>query len=243
MAASAPIADRWLYGPKTDVLLGCGLGYGLVLLWDLVAGQGALGPRPIPVVALLALFINTPHYGATLLRVYEHREDRHKYAIFAIHATILIAVAFVAGAHSVLLGSLLFTVYVSWSPWHFSGQNYGLALMLLRRRGVAITPWAKRLIYSSFLLSFALRSSPCTVTLRAGLLSFPPTSRRPSTASCPWASPDSSQQSRFPSWRSPTRSLPWRQGSSCSVPRDCATSYRRPCSWRRRQPGSAFRRC
>ena len=31
---------------------------------------------------------------------------------------------------------MLFTLYLTWSPWHYTGQNYGIAVMFLRRRGV-----------------------------------------------------------------------------------------------------------
>ena len=30
----------------------------------------------------------------------------------------------------------LFTAYVMWSPWHYSGQNYGLLMMFVRRAGL-----------------------------------------------------------------------------------------------------------
>jgi hypothetical protein len=48
------------------------------------------------------------------------------------------------------------TVYLTWSPWHYTGQNYGIAVMFLRRGGVALDATTKRWIYFSFLLSFAL---------------------------------------------------------------------------------------
>ncbi len=60
------------------------------------------------------------------------------------------------GLKSALIGSFLVTLYATWSPWHFSGQNYSVALMFLRRRGVPVDPRAKRFLYASFLLSFAL---------------------------------------------------------------------------------------
>ncbi len=46
------------------------------------------------------------------------------------------------------------TIYLTWSPWHYSGQNYGIALMMLRRRGVDPSPLAKRALHWSFYLSF-----------------------------------------------------------------------------------------
>ena len=53
-------------------------------------------------------------------------------------------------------GLLAPNVYLTWSPWHYTGQNYGLAVMFLRRRDVTITPTAKRLFHASFLFSFLL---------------------------------------------------------------------------------------
>ncbi|HKJ23311.1 MAG TPA: tetratricopeptide repeat protein, partial [Myxococcota bacterium] len=82
--------------------------------------------------------------------------DRRAYAVFTIHLTAVLAGLFVASLYNPLLGSLLFTLYLTWSPWHYSGQNYGLAVMFLRRRGVEVTPVAKRLLYASFLLSYAI---------------------------------------------------------------------------------------
>jgi hypothetical protein len=58
--------------------------------------------------------------------------------------------------HSHWLGSLLVTLYFSWSPWHFAGQNYGLGLMFLRRRQVEVPPDAKRALYLAFVISVVL---------------------------------------------------------------------------------------
>ncbi|MCZ6569664.1 MAG: tetratricopeptide repeat protein [Deltaproteobacteria bacterium] len=155
MAASE--TRRWLYGPIPDLLLGCGAGHALVILLFFVPiVQNGVDPWLVLGAGLLSLFTNTPHYGATLLRVYEQREERQRFAIFTVWITIALCGLFVAGLHYTLLGSLLVTIYATWSPWHFSGQNYGLALMLMRRRGVDVDPGTKRLLYTSFILCFAL---------------------------------------------------------------------------------------
>jgi len=63
---------------------------------------------------------------------------------------------FVAGVYDVRVGSLMITIYMSWSPWHYSSQNYGVASMFLRRRGVPVTRLGKRLLHASFQLSWLL---------------------------------------------------------------------------------------
>lgn len=156
-ATTPPAADPWLHGRTADLLLGSGVAYLLsipVLL--LAAAEWGFSSWSVTVAALLALAFNIPHYGATILRVYDQREDRRRYALFSLWATAGIVILFVLGLQYAVLGSLLITLYWSWSPWHFSGQNYGLALMFLRRRGLAVDVFTKRLLYASFVLSFAL---------------------------------------------------------------------------------------
>lgn len=54
------------------------------------------------------------------------------------------------------MGSLVLTLYLTWSPWHYTGQNYGIALILLVRRGVEVTPATKRWVRGSFVASYGL---------------------------------------------------------------------------------------
>jgi len=156
-AETAPAGSRrWLFGPVPDLLLGCGVGYGIVFLLQLADPAQLQRWVPLAAAPLVILVSGTPHYGATLLRVYEKGEDRRRYAFFTVWLTALIAAAFVAGLWSAWIGSLLLTLYLTWSPWHYSGQNYGISMMFLRRRGVEVTPRAKSFFHASFFLSFVL---------------------------------------------------------------------------------------
>lgn len=146
--------NRWLFGPAPDLLLGCGLFYALVFVAYAVAGPQILSVQPSYLLPLLVILFSMPHYGGTLVRVYEQRGERHRYAVFAVWLTLALFALFLWGAHDVLVASVLLTVYITWSPWHYTGQNYGLALMFLRRRNVDVTPALKRWIYASFLLSY-----------------------------------------------------------------------------------------
>lgn len=147
----------WLYGRSVDLLLGYGLGYALLvpLLFWIGSGLEA-GHRLVWVPALAALLTSTPHYGATLVRVYEEREERRKYVFFTLWITLALILLFTVGLYSSLVGSLLLTVYISWSPWHFSGQNYGLAVMFLRRTDAPLPDTLKRPLYVSFVASAIL---------------------------------------------------------------------------------------
>src|SRR3989442_83075 len=155
MTTAAMAPRRWLFGPAPDLLLGCGLWY--VLLF---AAAFALGDTrsltPDFLAPLLVLLFSTPHYGATILRVYEQRAERRRYAFFSVWATLAIAVWFVAGQYSAAAGSWLLTLYLTWSPWHYTGQNYGIAVMLLGRRGVPVDRASKRWVHLAFVSCYAL---------------------------------------------------------------------------------------
>ena len=149
-------APRWLHGPGSDLLLGAGLVYVPVFLALAVAGGAVQSVLPLGLMPLLLLATQTPHLGATLLRVYEQPETRRRYTLFAVWITAGLTAAFAAGLYNLAVGSLLVTLYLTLTPWHFTGQNYGIALVFLRRRGIDVDPRLKRYIYASFVISVAL---------------------------------------------------------------------------------------
>ena len=99
---------RWLFGPVTDLLLGCGVGY--VLLIALVPWFGFELHTLAAIGLLSTLLIATPHYGATLLRVYASRSDLRKYALFTIYASAIVWLGFVVGLYDLRVGSFLITL-------------------------------------------------------------------------------------------------------------------------------------
>lgn len=145
---------RWVFGPMPDLLLGCGLGYAMLI---------ALLPLlPVETQTLLVagtfgtLLLGVPHYGATLLRVYQNAEDRRRYAFFSVYLSAIVWLWFAVGLYDLRVGSAMITLYFTWSPWHYTGQNYGLSVMFLRRRGIEFSDRTKQLLYASFVLSFVL---------------------------------------------------------------------------------------
>ena len=149
-------SPRWLHGAAPDLLFGCGVGYFGIFFILAMMGVQVQKWIPLSVLPLVLLVTSTPHYGATLMRVFGQREGRAKYAAIGIGSTLLMMVAFALSLQYHLLGSILVTIYFNWNPWHYAGQNYGLSLMFLHRRGVVVDPVTKRLLWLSFLLSWVL---------------------------------------------------------------------------------------
>ena len=155
MNGQAVIKNQWLWGPSRDLLFGCGVWYIAFFIFLIFAGPGLRSIQPLSLAPFLILLVATPHYGATLLRVYEHRSERKAYAFFTVWTTVALIGLFVWGVQDALVGTLLFTAYLTWSPWHYTGQNYGISVLFMRRRGITAQR-EKRWLYATFILSYAL---------------------------------------------------------------------------------------
>ncbi len=148
-------APRWIASPAADLLIGCGAwSIPLLVFSYLLTFQSVVAVSFI--FYFLAVFCNNPHYMATIYRVYRTPAEFHKYRFFTVHITILmIGVAVAAHAWPPLV-PWLFTVYVCWSPWHYTGQNFGIAMMFARRGGTDPSRLERNLLYAAFLCSYIL---------------------------------------------------------------------------------------
>jgi len=148
-------SSPWLYQPALDLIVGCGAWSAPLLLLTYPLAQSSALTLAVAFYAL-ALVFNYPHYMATIYRAYHRREDFAKYRIFTVHITLLVVLtAVIAHARPHLL-PWIFTLYVLWSPWHYSGQNYGLLMMFARRNGAQPTAAERNALYSAFLISFVV---------------------------------------------------------------------------------------
>jgi hypothetical protein len=156
MSQAPAQTHRWLYGPGPDLLLGCGLLYVGICLVFVVDGGSIFREMPVAIPGAVLALVSAPHYGATLLRVYDRRADRRGYFAFSVVATAALLVVFGYALVDRWTGSIFATIYLTWAAWHYTGQNYGIAAMFLRRRGVELDPLSRRILHASFTLSFLL---------------------------------------------------------------------------------------
>ncbi|HEV1993951.1 MAG TPA: hypothetical protein VGR03_06455 [Candidatus Acidoferrum sp.] len=145
----------WIYRPWIDLLIGCGAWSAPLLLLAFYATNTYARAWAVAFY-FLALLCNYPHFMATVYRAYHTRTEFEKYHIFTVHIALLLALAGVIAHVWYPLLPWIFTLYICWSPWHYTGQNFGLLMMLARRSGLAPSSAERNAIYLSFIASFLL---------------------------------------------------------------------------------------
>jgi tetratricopeptide (TPR) repeat protein len=157
---SAPLAapassGLWIYGPWLDLLIGCGA-WSAPLLAVALLMTPAHSHAWAMAFYLLAIVFNYPHFMATIYRAYHTRADFEKYKFVTLHVTLLLVLTGIVMHASPRFFPWLFTLYICWSPWHYSGQNYGLLMMFARRSGAEITAGERRWLRGAFVVSYLM---------------------------------------------------------------------------------------
>jgi tetratricopeptide (TPR) repeat protein len=156
MPASTPVAPRslWIARPWVDLVIGCG-GWSLPLLALAYFMPTSTDSQMAATFYSLALVANYPHYMATVYRAYG-RADVGRHQLYTVWGTLgLIAVGALAHVQIWLI-PIVFTAYVFWSPWHYSGQNYGLLLMFAKRGGLEVSKATRRNLRVAFVASYIM---------------------------------------------------------------------------------------
>jgi tetratricopeptide (TPR) repeat protein len=145
----------WVYNPWLDLIVGCGAWSAPLLLISYFSLSSSTRIWAVVFYAL-ALFFNYPHYMATIYRAYHRSEDFEKYRIFTVHVTALLLMTLFFSHYWARLLPWIFTIYLTWSPWHYSGQNYGLFMMFVRRAGASPGKAERRALYGAFVVSYLI---------------------------------------------------------------------------------------
>ncbi len=151
---AAPPPRLWITRPWVDLIVGCG-GWSLPLLALSYALSGDSARQWAGGFYALALLANYPHYMATVYRAYG-TADRSTHRLYTVYGTAALLALGLAAHVELRLLPVLFTAYVMWSPWHYSGQNYGLLMMFVRRAGLEVSPGQARRLKLAFVASFVM---------------------------------------------------------------------------------------
>jgi tetratricopeptide (TPR) repeat protein len=104
----------------------------------------------------LALLFNYPHFMATVYRAYHTYDEFAKYRIFTVHVTLLLLCAGLIAHLWYPLLPWIFTLYICWSPWHYTGQNYGILVMFTRRAGLTPSEAERQALHLGFIASYLM---------------------------------------------------------------------------------------
>ena len=154
VAPRAPLVTpaRFFVNPAFDYLLIAG---GLSLLFGLGMWAVNLHRSLGAWLATLIIVANGAHFAASTVRLYTRPGVTRALPLLTLGFPVIAVLAVTAAIMlPEPLGLYLFSIYVVWSPYHYSAQAYGLAVMYGYRAGVALAAGAKRTIWIACLVPF-----------------------------------------------------------------------------------------
>ena len=154
-SSTSPAARPWIYTPAIDLLVGCGAWSAPLLLLTTLTASGKNAQWSFAFY-LLALLFNYPHFMATAYRAYRSYDEVTRYRFYTIHVAMLLACAGVIAHLWYPALPWIFTLYICWSPWHYTGQNFGLAMMFARRAELSPSENERRALHLSFVASYIM---------------------------------------------------------------------------------------
>lgn len=143
-ALSLPVASRgFVVGrtflrPSIDYLV-IGGGLSLIATAIVLASGGSLGAGLAPFAPWLLLGLNLTHFAASTVRLYTKPDAFRQFRFLTcVFPLVTLAVLAVAIRYADLLGAHLMNLYLTWSPYHYAAQAYGLAVMYCYRTGLSL---------------------------------------------------------------------------------------------------------
>ena len=110
--------------------------------------------KPLVTIALiLSLFVNFPHFSATVYRLYQSSEHTRQFPVTAWGVPFIIfGAVFACFWQPEAVAPYFLLLFFFWSPYHYSGQTVGITMVYARRCGFPIGR-RERLALSAFVFS------------------------------------------------------------------------------------------
>ena len=80
--------------------------------------------------AALLVVVNHPHFSATVYRLYHSRANIAQYPMTALVVPfVVVGGVWASFASPEVVAPLFIKLYLIWSPYHFSGQSFGISMV------------------------------------------------------------------------------------------------------------------
>jgi hypothetical protein len=176
----SPVFDYALIGGGLSLLV-------TLIVWRLQTMTGSSGGLiPADIIPVVLLVCSFPHFAASTVRLYT-KPDAFREFRFLTQGLPLVTIGALtlSVAFAPVLGRQLQVLYLTWSPYHYAAQAYGLALMYCYRSGcrvdegdrwllrfACLTPFVYALLHSrgigiEWILPGTLLANPVVAQVRA----------------------------------------------------------------------------
>lgn len=148
-----PRFGRPFFNPAVDLLLVCG-GLSIPLLMFEGLDPSTVSISGSSKIAIFLLF-NFAHFASSTVRLYTKpgASSRHRFLAYGFPLVALL-ITLCAIAFPEAIGRQLIALMLTWSPYHYAAQAYGLALMYGYQSGLRFSPLEKRWLFWICLLPF-----------------------------------------------------------------------------------------
>jgi hypothetical protein len=131
----------------------------IVFLALRLISDGEARPEVLQVVAVTSIFVNYPHFSATVYRLYQSPDNIRQFPVTALGVPLLLIGAVAASLwQPEWVAPYFVTLFLIWSPYHYSGQTIGITMLYARRSGFEVSRWQRialsAFVYSTFIVSF-----------------------------------------------------------------------------------------
>jgi hypothetical protein len=114
----------------------------------------------IETASILSVFVNYPHFSATVYRLYQSPDNVRQFPVTSLGLPILLIGAVAASLwQPAWVAPYFVTLFLVWSPYHYSGQTIGITMLYARRSGFEVGRWQRlaltTFVFSTFIANFA----------------------------------------------------------------------------------------
>ena len=150
------VIGRAFISPVFDLLVIGGV-LSVVVGGALITLRGFTGERiSEDITVALMLAVTSAHFAASTVRLYSKPGSFQNLPImtmvFPALSFVVVGIALMAPD---LVGRNLYLLYLSWSPYHYAAQSFGLSSMYAARSGVPLAGGERRLLWWTCMLPFA----------------------------------------------------------------------------------------
>jgi hypothetical protein len=122
--------------------------------------RGEATHEAVLLASTLAIFVNYPHFSATLYRLYQSPDNVRQFPVTSLGLPILLVGAVAAAIWQPdLIAPYFVTLFLIWSPYHYSGQTIGITMLYARRSGFEVGRWQRlaltTFVFSTFIANFS----------------------------------------------------------------------------------------